>query len=194
MTPIFKHFTTRLRQRVWWRTGRQTLSQSKSTVVALDPRPLRAVRRELLEQGVSFTSANTVLDFGEARRGFCLSWPSGHAGTCVCPSSQTRKRALAAKSCGKKTKTVCTTTILHFPFGETGDPAIRCPLDQLRTWFELQRQDSEHRLSKIEVARAWVAAAGNMRKGSRWSMVKGLLTATMATLHDVNIIPAASWE
>ena len=44
-----------------------------------------------------------------------------------------------------------------------------------------------------EQDRAWVAAAGKMRKASDWSMVEGLLTA-MATLWDINIIPATPWK
>ena len=33
-----------------------------------------------------------------------------------------------------------------------------------------------------------------MRKKSRWSMVRGPMTATMATLHDLSIIPASPWK
>ena len=68
------------------------------------------------------------------------------------------------------------------------------PLDQLRTWLELQREEMEHRLGKIDIARAWAAASANMMKKSRWSMVRGPMTATMATLHGLNIIPASLWK
>ena len=57
---------------------------------------------------------------------------------------------MAADSCGKRIQTVCTTTILHFHFGESGDPAIWFPLDQLRTWLELQGEEMGHRLGKID--------------------------------------------
>ena len=70
----------------------------------------------------------------------------------------------------------------------------RFPLDQLRTWLELQGEEMEHRLGKIDIARAWAAASTNMRKKSRWSMFGGPMTATMATLHDLSIIPASPWE
>ena len=33
-----------------------------------------------------------------------------------------------------------------------------------------------------------------MRKESQWSREKGFLTATMATLRDINIIPATPWK
>ena len=118
----------------------------------------------------------------------------GHAAMGVCPSSIQHKRAMAADSCGKRIETACTTTILHFHFGENGDPAIWFPLDQLRTWLELQGDEMGHRLGKIDVARAWAAASANMKKTSRWSMVKGPMTATMATLHDPSIIPAFPWK
>ena len=51
-----------------------------------------------------------------------------------------------------------------------------------------------HRLARIHVARAWVAASTNMRKKSRWFMVRGPMTATMATLRDLSIIPVSPWK
>ena len=92
-------------------------------------------------------------------------WPAlanRHAGMGVCPSSLSHIRAMAAESCGKKTKTACTTTILHVHLGETGDPATWFPVDQVRTWLELQREDLEHKLSKVP--QAWAAAAGKRGK------------------------------
>ena len=118
----------------------------------------------------------------------------GHAGMGMCPSSIQHKRTMAAHSCGKRIKTACTTTILHFHFGENGDPGIWFPLDQLRTWLELQGEELGHRLGKIDVARAWAAAAASMRKKSRSSMLRGPITPTMATLHDLSIIPASPWK
>ena len=118
----------------------------------------------------------------------------GHAAMGMCPSSIQHKRTTAADSCGKRIKTACATTILHFHVGENGDPAIWFPLVQLRTWLELQGEEMEHRLGKIDVARAWAAASANMKKKSRWSMVKGPMTATMTTLHDLSIIPASPWK
>ena len=50
----------------------------------------------------------------------------------------------------------------------------------------------EHRQEKIDVARAWAAAAAKMRKKSRW--VGGPMTATMATLRDLSIIPVSPWK
>ena len=41
-----------------------TLYQNKSIVVASHPQVLRAVRRELLEQGLPFEGANSVRDVG----------------------------------------------------------------------------------------------------------------------------------
>ena len=118
----------------------------------------------------------------------------GHAGMGICPSSVQRKRTMAADSCGKRIKTACTTTIQHFHFGEKGKPGIWFPLDQLRTWLELQGEELEHGLSKIDVAGAWATASTNMRKNSRWSTVRGPMTATMATLYDLNIIPVSPWK
>ena len=118
----------------------------------------------------------------------------GHAGMGMCPSSFQHKRTMAADSCGKRVKTARTTTILHFHFGESGDPGIWFPLDQLRTWLELQGEEMGHRLGKVDVARAWAAASANMKKKSRWSMVRGPMTATMATLYDLNIIPVSPWK
>ena len=191
------------------------LSQNKSTVIASHPRLLRAVRRELLEQGISFEGGNSVRDVGLdatagqrrsvkiqnrstqpsdcSRRVFFPALAFGHAGTGACPSFPPHKRAMAAESCGRKIKTACPTT-LHFHLGETGDPAMWFSLGQPRTWLELQSEDLEHRLDRVDVARAWAAASGNMRKDSRWSMVKGPLTATMATFRDLNIIPATPWK
>ena len=80
---------------------------------------------------------------------------------------------------------------MHHYFGESGDPAFWFPLDQLRTWLVLQGEEMGHRLGRIDVARAWAAAAASMRKKSRWSMVRGPMTATMATLHDLSIIPVS---
>ena len=118
----------------------------------------------------------------------------GHAAKGMCPSSIQHKKTMAADSCGKRIKTACTTTILHFHFGKNGDLAIWLPLDQIRTWLELQTEEMGHRRRKIGVARAWAAAAASMRKKSRWSMVKGPMTATMATLHDLSIIPSSPWK
>ena len=70
----------------------------------------------------------------------------GHAGMGMCPSSIQHRRAMAADSCEKRNKTACTTTILHFHFGESGDPPILFPLDQLRTWLGLQGEEMGHRL------------------------------------------------
>ena len=199
-----------------------TLSQNKSVVVASHPQLLRAVRRELLEQGLSFEGAPSVRDVGldanaghrrsvkiqnkreqKCRKrnahikviqnglkskhqtmklfktGILPAVAYGHAGMGMCPSSIQRKRTMAADSCGKRIKTARTTTILHFHFGENGDPGTWFPLDQLRTWLELQGEELGHRLGKIDVARAWAAAAASMRKKSRWSMVRGTMTATM---------------
>ena len=46
----------------------------------------------------------------------------GHAGMGMCPSSIQHKRTVAADSCGKRIKTACTTTILHFHFGRECGP------------------------------------------------------------------------
>ena len=189
-----------------------TLSQNKSVVVASHPQLLRAVRRELLEQGISFEGAPSVRDVGldanaghrrsvkiqnkreqKCRKrnahikviqnglkpkhqtmklfktGILPAVAYGHAGMGMCPSSIQRKRTMAADSCGKRIKTACTTAI-HF--GENGDPGIWFPLDQLRTWLGLQSEEIEHRQEKIDVARAWAAAAASMRKKSRWNMVR----------------------
>ena len=102
---------------------------------------------------------------------------------------------MAADSCGKRIKTCVryynpALSVLE----KTGGPAIWFPLDQLRIWLELQGEDMRHRLGKIDVARAWVAASANMRKKSGWSMVKEPMTATMATLHDLSIFPASPWK
>ena len=172
-----------------------TLSQNKSVVVASHPHLLRAVRRELLEQGLKFEGAPSVRDVGldanagqrrsvkiQNKReqkcprrnahikviqdglkskhqtmrlfktGILPAMAYGHAGMGMCPSSIQRKRTMAFDTCGKRIKTACTTTILHFHFGENGDPGIWFPLDQLRTWLELQGEEMEHRLSKIDVA------------------------------------------
>ena len=214
-----------------------TISHNKSMVVASHPQLLRAVRRELLEQGISFEGTDSVRDVGldanvgnkrsvkiQNRReqkcrkrnahikviqkglktkhqamklfktGILPAASCGHAAMGMCPSSIQHKRVMAADSCGKKTKTACATTILHFHFEENGDPAVWFPLNQLRTWLELKGEDMGHRLGKIDVARAWAAASANMKKKSRWSMVKGPMTATKATLHDLSIIPASPWK
>ena len=147
----------------------------------LTPQLLRAVRRELLEQGISFEGADSVRDVGldanagrrrsvkiQTKReqkcrkrnahikvilnglklkhqtlklfktGILPAVAYGHAGMDMCPSSVQRKRTMAADACGKRNETARTTTILHFHFGESGDPTIWFPLDQLRTWLELQ--------------------------------------------------------
>ena len=119
-------------------------------------------------------------------RGATLGW--------ACARVLSSTRTMTADACGKRNKTACTTAILHFHFGESGDPAIWFPLDQLRTWLELHSEEMEHRLGKIDVACAWAAAATRMRKKSRQSMVRGPMTATMATLHDLSMIPASPWK
>ena len=136
-----------------------TLSQNKLVVVASHPQLFRAVRRELLEQGISFEGADSVRDVGldanaghrrsvkiqnkreqkcrkrnahikVIQNGLKLKHQAlklcktgilpvvsyGHAGMDMCPSSIQHKRAMAADSCGKRNKTACTTTILHFQF------------------------------------------------------------------------------
>ena len=110
------------------------------------------------------------------------------------PEFYPAQRAVAADSCGKRNKTACTTTILHFHFGESGYPAIWIPLDQLRTWLMLQGEEMGHRIGRIDVAPAWAAAGASMKKKSRWSVVRGPMTATMATLHDLSIIPVSPWK
>ena len=214
-----------------------TLSQNKSVVVASHTQLVRAVRRGLLEQGLSFEGAPSVRDVGldanaghgrsvkiqnkreqKCRKrnahikviqnglkskhqrmklfktGILPAVTYGHAGMGMCPSSIQLKRVMAADSCGKRIKTACTTTILHFHFGENRDPSIWFPLDQHRTWLEIQSEEMGHRQEKIDVARAWAAAAASMRKKSRWNMVWGPMTATMATLHDLSIIPVSPWK
>ena len=172
-----------------------TLSQDKSVVVASHPHLLRTVRRELLEQGISFGEADSVRDVGfdanaghrrsvkiqtkrelkcrkrgthikviqnglkhkhETKRlfttGILPAMAYGHARVGMCPSSLQHKRTMAADSCGTRNKTACTTTILHFHLGEAGDPAIWFPLDQLRTWLELQGEEMGHRMAKTDIA------------------------------------------
>ena len=142
-----------------------TLSQNKSVVVASHSQLLWAVRRELLEQGLSFEGALSVRDVGlDANAGHRRSvkiqnkreqrcrkrnarikviqnglkskhqtmklFKTGilpavaywHAGMGMRPSSIQHKRTMAADSCGKRIKTACTTTILHFHFGEKWGP------------------------------------------------------------------------
>ena len=190
-----------------------TLSQNKSVVVDSHPQLLRAVRRELLGQGLSFEGAPSVRDVGldanaghrrsvkiqnkreqkcrkrnahikviqnglktkhQAKKlfktGTLPATSYGHAAMGMCPSCIHHKRTMAADACGKRIKTACTTTILHFHFRENGDPAIWFPLDQLRTWFKLQGEDMGHRQERIDVARAWAAASGNTKKKSKWSI------------------------
>ena len=133
-----------------------TLSQHKSMIVASHPQLLRAVRRELLEQGISFEGTDSVRDVGldataghrrsvkiqnkrekcrkrnahikviqnglktkhQAKKlfktGILPATSHGHAAMGMCPSSIQHRRTMAADSCGKRIKTACTTTILHF--------------------------------------------------------------------------------
>ena len=93
-----------------------------------------------------------------ASRGLWVRW-DGHV-----PEFYPLQSTMAADSCGKRIKTARTTAILHFHFGENGDPGIWFPLDQLRTWLELQGDEMGHRFRKIDVARAWAAASANMKK------------------------------
>ena len=52
-----------------------------------------------------------------------------------------------------------------------------------------------YRLGKIDVAGAWAAAAASMRKKFQMEYgVRGPMTATMATLHDLSIIPVSPWK
>ena len=50
--------------------------------------------------------------------------------------------------------------MVHVPFCahaiimESGDPVIWFPLDQLRTWLELEGEEMVHRQGRIDVARA----------------------------------------
>ena len=120
----------------------------------------------------------------------CQPWPTGTLGwACAQVLSSTKERWLqtrvARESRPHALRRFYTSTL------ENGDPGIWFPLDQLRTWLEPQSEEMEHRQEKIDVARAWAAAAAGMRKKSRWSMVKAPMTATMATLHDLSIIPVS---
>ena len=67
--PSTKRITGQLRRHACWSgrastSPRLTLSQNKSVVVASHPQLLRAVRRELLEQGISFEGTDSVRDVG----------------------------------------------------------------------------------------------------------------------------------
>ena len=227
----FRRFTGQWRRHARW-TG-LTLSQNKSVVVASHPQLLRAVRRELLEQRLSFEGASSVRDVGldanaghrrsvkiqnkreqkcrkkkrphqgdterievqtlddeVVQTGSCQPWPVGTLGwACAQVLSSAKERWLQTRVARESRP-----TIPHFHFGENGDPGIWFPLDQLRTWLELQGEEMGHRLGKIDVARAWAAASACMEKKSRWSMVRCPMTATMATLHDLSIIPVSPWK
>ena len=197
-----------------------TLSQNKSIVVASHPRLLRADRRELLEQAISFEGGSSVRDVGLGAQeigqnpnqeraevspkkrsyqshtkrfetqtrdtagvqngGSCHLWLTGTLEwVCALALFNTRGLWLLIRVAGG-TRPLALRQSYIFIFGETGDPAIWFPLDQLRTWLELQGEDVGHRLEKIDIARAWAAASANMRKRSRWSMVVGPVTAMMA--------------
>ena len=153
-----------------------THSQNKSVVVASHPQLLRAVRRELLEQGLSFDGAPSVRDVGldanaghrrslkiqnkreqKCRkrnahikviqnglkskhqtmklfktgilpaRGLWARW-DGHVPKF---SSSAKERWLQTRV-ARESRPHALRTILHFHFGENGDPGIWFPLDQLR--------------------------------------------------------------
>ncbi len=100
--------------------------------------------------------------------------------------------------CAKKIKTAshlgstrgCTTSIIWWTFGPGADPAVQIPLEQLGAWIDFwQAADAAMR---SRVRRAWKSVMPALVKAhSRWPMVKGFMSATIATVADLGWRPAS---
>ena len=204
-----------------------TLSQNKSLIVASRPQLLRAVRRALLEQGISNERADSVRDVG-------LDANAGHRRSVKIQNKREqkcRKRNAHIKVIQNGLKTQHQTVKLFktgiLPAASYGHAAMGC--GRRFVWekgsrpraprqsciFTLERTETQRSgfrlisfvpgssskakkwgtdLERLTSLVQWAAASANMRKKSKWSMVKGPMTATMANLHDLSIIPASPWK
>jgi ribonuclease HI len=103
------------------------------------------------------------------------------------PSARRRWRAMAATTLGAK-PTWCTTTALYFSTTPANDPGIQFPLSVLRFWL---RAWSAHPHRRQEWAESWAWWRDRL-KGSaktRWSIVVGPTSASIATLLDFGWVP-----
>ena len=150
--------------RSWEQEIRQD-SEQKRTDMSQKERPHQGDTERIESQAPGYE----VVQNWDTVSGVLRTCCNGHVPEFYPTQKDYGSRLVAAKGSRLRALRQSCTSMLE----KTGDPAIWFPLVQLRTWLELQGEEMEHRLGKIDVARAWAAASGNMKKKSRWSMVKG---------------------
>ena len=159
--------------------ARRCSPRANRRVVASRPRLLRAMRRELLEQGMSIGSANSVRCVGldesagqrrsvqiqrkrerKCSKGVRIKMVQNglkHEHETKCLFKMWILRALACGHAGWACAGVLCSTKVPWPpnRGETGDPSTWFLLNQLRTWLDLQGEDLEHSLRERIPDGAW---------------------------------------
>ncbi len=113
------------------------------------------------------------------------------AAICGAAPSQVRIMRRSAVQCVASAGTQpCTTTILAWRLNPRQDPAVACPLEQVRLWMQLWAR--AHRAERVELREAWARALPRILLGGlQWHRVTGPMQATIAVLGQVGWHPVA---
>ncbi len=110
----------------------------------------------------------------------------------LAPTVLRRLRAQVASMSGMKHPGGCSTTCIRLAFGLDADPFVFGRLQIFQEWIALIPELVEHQ-RPLELA--WKKLLDGLRSAARpWNKVKGIISATIATLLDIRWDPKSPWE
>jgi hypothetical protein len=116
------------------------------------------------------------------------SW--GHQSAGVAPSQLDRMRRNLKKCTHLGDTKGCTATTIQWVYGKYIDPFIDIRVQHIREWMDLW--DSMDTDVRRRVRKFWSREMpGIVKDPMRWREVKGPISATIATVHDIGWKPAA---
>jgi len=106
------------------------------------------------------------------------------------PASLANLRAMASNAVTSQCHGQCATTAIWLHLGLYHDPAVKVPLEQIKMWFYLLKQQD-----RTEISRAWWQAKAEILTAHRkWSVVRGPMGATIATLDEAGWNPVSPYQ
>ena len=115
----------------------------------------------------------------------------GHQIIGISPVIEKAMRRNMAVGSGMSSVGTCPVTVCHWAFTQSKDPGVLWPVDQCKSWIEAW--EAAEPSFRIRMARQWLQFATMLKalpNQRRWRRVRGLMSTTMATLLDLEILTA----
>ena len=120
----------------------------------------------------------------------------GHTAVGMSPSSINRCKANITEATGMAGASACSTSLLSWAFRKSSsksahpDPRVAIPMEQISAWVGMW--DRAAASTRNLIGRMWVKAYRIQAKAkNRWLMVRGPISATIASLIDLGFKPVS---